>query len=58
MAGAVNLERPSCLVDLANDRARLLKRRSACCKIEGIGADSSDAERRRHTMVASAESGV
>jgi hypothetical protein len=57
-AATVHLERPSRLVHLANDRASLLERRSGCRKVERIGTDSSNAQRRRHATVAGARGGV
>ena len=56
--GSVDLERPSRLVHLTNDRASHLKRRSGCCKVEGIGSNSSDAQRYRNTAVAGARGSV
>jgi hypothetical protein len=58
MTGSVNFDSPSCLLDLANEGANLLKGRTVGRKVEGIGSDSADTESLAHATVAGARSRV
>ena len=58
MVGSMDFQRPSSLLDSADERTRVSIRRRLACEVQRILANSAEAQRRRHAAVAGARGRV